>query len=82
VLKRPGECPGRADPGIGGAQDGPGGAHVGGGIQVGGRDALGQIGEAERDAGTGARARAPGLDDVDPLVPRQRRECRSSREST
>jgi hypothetical protein len=56
VLKRPGDRPGRADPGIGRAQDGPGGAHVGGCIYVGGRDALGQFGEAERDAGTGARA--------------------------
>lgn len=41
VLKRPGDPSGRADREIGGAQDGPGGAQVGGGIQVGGRDALG-----------------------------------------
>ena len=76
MLKRPEDRPGRADPGIGPAQGGPGGTHVGSRIHVGGREALGQIGEAERDAGTGARAEAPELHDVNRLVPGQRRERR------
>ena len=56
ALNRSGDRPGRADPGLGPVQDGPEGTRVCGCSHVGGRDVLGQIGEAEQDAGTDARA--------------------------
>jgi hypothetical protein len=43
-------------------------ARAGGCIHAGGRDAISQIGEAERDAGTGARAEVPESHDAEVIL--------------